>query len=382
MAFFQYTGHMIHLNRCLWFVLVFGLLLTGLPARGQPHPFPDGVVMPLDMFLRLRATPSTESAILDQLASGTTLRIIGRTADNTWLEVETERYSTGWVYADYVQVFVDLEGVMVRTDAGAALDYGSVVIGDVEAARAVFLRGQQMGSRADVFSKVGDSITVSGHMLHPISRGLYQLGDFIYLQPVIDYFSAATARSSDSFGNTSLAAGVGWSAAAVLDSAYADSELCLPDEPPLSCEYRLVRPALALIMFGTNDVGYRPPAAYRADLERIVQISINAGVLPVLSTLPLRVGYEAQVEQFNQIVRETALAHQMPLWDYARAMATAGRLGLDDDGVHPSIPARGYEGAADFRTWNLHSGYVLRNLTALHVLDVIWREVIIPSGEA
>lgn len=358
------------------------LFMMSLPSAAQPPPSPDGVVMPLDTFLRLRAAPSIESAVLDQLYSGAALRIISRTTDNSWLEVETERYSTGWVYAEYVEVRIVLEDIPVRVGVGTALDYGAVVIGDVEHARTIFQRGQQLGNRADVFAKVGDSITVSGHMLHPISRRLYNLDQFAYLQPVIDYFSATPARDRDSFGNTSLAAGVGWSAAAVLDTQYANAELCAPGESPLLCEYRLVKPGIALIMFGTNDVGYVEASVYRHNMERIAAISIDSGVLPVLSTIPARVGYEERVDQFNQIVRETALAYRIPLWDYARAMATAGAVGIDEDGVHPSIPPRGYEGAADFRPHNLYYGYVLRNLTALHVLDALWREVIEPQGGA
>ncbi len=354
------------------------LVMMSLPATAQ-SPAPDGVVVPLDTFLRLRAAPSVESAVLDQLGSGAALRIISRTADNAWLEVETERYSIGWVYAEYVEVRITLEDIPVRAGAGTALDYGAVVMGDVEHARTIFKRGQQLGRRADVFAKVGDSITVSGHVLHPISRRLYNLDQFAYLQPVIDYFSATPARDRDSFGNTSLAAGVGWSAAAVLDTQYANADLCTPGESPLLCEYRLVRPGIALIMFGTNDVGYVEASVYRHNMERIAAISIDSGVLPVLSTIPARVGYEARVDEFNQIIRETALAYRVPLWDYARAMAAVGAVGIDEDGVHPSIPPRGYEGAADFRPHNLYYGYVLRNLTALHVLDALWREVIAPE---
>src|SRR5512138_1666857 len=107
------------------------LFMMSLPSAAQPSASPDGVVMPLDTFLRLRAAPSIESAVLDQLYSGAALRIISRTADNAWLEVETERYSTGWVYAEYVEVRIVLEDISVRAGAGTALDYGSVVIGDV-----------------------------------------------------------------------------------------------------------------------------------------------------------------------------------------------------------------------------------------------------------
>jgi hypothetical protein len=45
--------------------------------------------------------------------------------------------------------------------------------------------------------------------------------------------------------------------------------------------------------------------------------------------------------------------------------------GLAPDGTHPSIPPKGYKGSADFRASNLYYGYVIRNLTALQMLDAV-----------
>ena len=342
----------------------------------------DAVVVNMDLPLNLRAAPNIESSILDQLPAGTALHILGRSADSAWLEVETDRYSIGWVYSEYVTVYINLTAVRVRDGVGTALDYGAIVLGDVTNARRIVQQGQQRGNRLDVFSKVGDSITVSAHMLHPFAHSPYNLADYAYLQPTLDYFSQTLARDGNAFDNTSLAAGVGWSAAAVLDPKFADTEYCLPHESPLVCEYRVVRPALALIMFGTNDVGFREVNAYRADLHRIVETSINMGVLPVLSTIPQRIGFEEKVAVFNQAVRDTAQTYGIPLWDYARIMALVGPYGLGEDGVHPSVPPNGYDGAVDFRSGNLYYGYVLRNLSALHVLDRLWHEVIAPPSPA
>jgi len=54
-------------------------------------------------------------------------------------------------------------------------------------------------------------------------------------------------------------------------------------------------------------------------------------------------------------------------------MLPLGSDGYDLDKVHPSVPPKGYAGAADFRAPNLHYGYVIRNLTALQMLDLVWR---------
>ncbi|MBC8100574.1 MAG: hypothetical protein H7Y11_14120, partial [Armatimonadetes bacterium] len=65
----------------------------------------------------------------------------------------------------------------------------------------------------------------------------------------------------------------------------------------------------------------------------------------------------------------------VPLWDYAAALDPLVNFGLDTDGVHPSIPPMGTDGAADFHDYNLPYGYVMRNLTALQQLDLVWRVI-------
>jgi hypothetical protein len=96
-----------------------------------------------------------------------------------------------------------------------------------------------------------------------------------------------------------------------------------------------------------------------------------------LSTLPARLvpGGE-RIEEFNQIIRNVALAYDVPLWDYASVMATLPNQGLSDDGVHPSLPPGPVTATTDFTPENLQYGYTLRNLMALQVLDQIWRQVI------
>jgi hypothetical protein len=244
-----------------------------------------------------------------------------------------------------------------------------------ERVRLIHTVGQALGNRANVFSKVGDSITVSRSFLGPIGEGRYQLGDYGYLQPVIDHFSASLARQGNSFQNPSLAAGEGWAAWAALDPQFADEALCAPGETPLACEYRLTRPAFALIMFGTNDAGYRSTAEFEHDLRRIIEVSELAGVVPILSTIPERPDIPAQTVQFNQIIASVAAARMVPLWDYHSALATLPNSGLAWDNVHPSSPPEWYQDAADFRPHNLMYGYVIRNLTALQVLDSVWRQV-------
>lgn len=236
----------------------------------------------------------------------------------------------------------------------------------------IYAIGQTRGNRARVFSKVGDSISLSANFLGPVGDGLYYLGEYAYLKPVIDYFSATNARAGNSFNNRSLAAGVGWAAWAMFDPSLADSRYCQPEETPLACEYRVVRPSIALIMLGTNDVGYRSVGEYRSDLLRIVRVSEQMGVIPVLSTIPDRPDVGDKVNEFNAVVIEIARQRNLPVWDYAAAMRLLPNNGLAKDNVHPSSPPNWYDAAADFHPRNLVYGYVVRNLTALKMLYSLW----------
>jgi hypothetical protein len=344
-------------------------------ASAQEAP-QDAMIAQMDSRLRLHPIPSLGSETLVYLDPATPLRLIGRTQDREWLQVRSPDRSEGWAVAQYITVFINLDDVPITTDL-KALDRGYALPEEVaEHIRAIFTVGQDLGNRPDVFSKVGDSISVSNNYLRPIGRGIYNLGDFQYLQGVIDYFSATPARDDlNSFEAYSVAAGVGWSTAVMLTTRYTDPSQCETGETPLTCEYRLLRPSVALIMLGTNDIRHFEPPVYEGNVRQIVEMTIERGIIPVLSTIPMQVGFEQKVNDFNAVITEVAASYNIPLWDYAGAMVGLPGNGLDTDGVHPSIPADGFEGSADFRAWNLYAGYVIRNLTALEMLHLVWKAV-------
>jgi hypothetical protein len=244
--------------------------------------------------------------------------------------------------------------------------------------KAVYIYGQALGNRPDVFSKVGDSITVNTNFLHPIGEGVYNLAAYSQLQSVVDTFSVTQARTANSFGNKSLAATVGWSAFAALTPSNANFSVCARGETPLACEYRLSRPSFALIFFGTNDVGFRSREAFRADMRQIIEITEGAGVIPIISTIPKRPGYETTVTEFNQIIFDLTTEYKLPVWEYSAVMETLPNYGLTYDNVHPSSPPGSYDNAANFSPEYLRYGYVVRNLTALQILDRVWRQVTAP----
>jgi LysM repeat protein len=359
--------------------------------------------------LRLRAAPSLQSDVLAYLDALTRLNVIGRTADSTWLQVVTPTGETGWVTTAWTDVYVALAKVPIITAAldaatvtpapaaspagtpgGAATDSAAppttaapgvynTISGISAHARQVFLQGQQLGNRANVFSKVGDSITLSAVFLFPIGDGQYNLHDYAGFQPVIDYFSAQRVRGSpNSFDNLPLAAKVGWRAQAVLTPGQGDPAVCQANETPLACEYRLVRPSVALIMLGTNDVVSTPDDQFEADMKQVIEFTLGKSIVPVLSTIPplFRTGLDGRSEQLNVIITRLAREYDIPLWDYWSALQGLPNSGIGSDGVHPKWAPVGH--AADFTPEYLQYGMVVRNLTALYVLDAVWRQVIQP----
>jgi len=355
-------------------LLALSAFILLMPTMAQEMQ-PNAQVVNMGTRLLVRAAPSTESATIGRVDSLALITVIGRTLDSLWLEVQISNGRSGWVSADFVQVATDLLAIPV-TSSQNSLGMTAELLPEVVAQiQRIYLRGQAVGNQPNVFSKVGDSITVAPHMFTPLGSGQYELATFSYLQETLNHYLSGTAREGNPFTNRSLAAAIGWSAPAILDSEFADTTLCLQDEVPLLCEYRLNRPSVALIMVGTNDVNRLGENIYYGNIERIVQLSIEQGVIPVLSTIPPQEGLAAKVGAFNRIIRFIADTYDVPLWDYALAMALLPNNGLDEDGIHPSIPARGVRGAADFNSYNLHSGYVLRNLTALQMLDSVWHAV-------
>ncbi|MCC6189232.1 MAG: LysM peptidoglycan-binding domain-containing protein [Anaerolineales bacterium] len=337
--------------------------------------------------LRLRVAPSLTAEAVATLTALTPLEVTGRTLDSAWLQVVAPSGAAGWAPSHWLTIGIALDPLPVISQStaqpaelGAAPTAGPATLtGPTARAFEILRHGLALGNRPNVFSKVGDSITVSPVFLAPIGRGAYDLQAYGHLQPAIDFFAAVPARGGlNSFANPSLAAKVGWRARAVLSPTAADPALCGPGEPPLLCEYRQVRPALALIMLGTNDVPYTPPAEFDADLRRIFDATLERGILPVVSTIPPlhRAGLEGRAEALNAVIVALAGEYELPLVDYYAALLALPNSGLAGDGVHPSWAPAGH--SADFTPEYLQYGMVARNLVTLQALDNLYRQVLQP----
>ncbi len=372
-----------------------------------PVPALPGTVIDNGSGLNMRAGPSTDQPIIARLLPNTPVTIVARTANNAWFRVVAATGDEGWVSSQFVATEGSLESVPISEEAVDTSGLPSptpsntptsavetpiptspvtngdypYILGITGRAKEIFLAGQALGNRPDVFSKIGDSITERGQypedFLERIGRGDYSLGDYAYLEPVINYFSGTEARLGNSFVNDSLSAAAGWSSWTAINFHAADESICDPNELPIECELRMVKPSVALIMLGTNDVADEKVSAtvYENQMRKVIETCINAGVIPVLSTIPefkRPIGYK--VEAFNQVIARLSDEYQIPIWHYWAAINGLPNNGLSSDGVHPSISPTS---PSDFSGDALQFGMNVRNLTALQALDAIWREVIV-----
>lgn len=346
--------------------------------------------------LRLRGAPGTAGTILTHLDAYTPLTIIGRTADNAWVQVVLGNGSTGWVSARYLDINTELGAVAVTGEAEnvptsvapppaqQVTTVSTTLISGISSnARQIYLTGRARGNRGNVFTKVGDSITWAPGNLYPFVMG-YNLADHAYLSPAVNFFAGPNGRGENSFGAQPIAAFPGWTTDHLLSPSANHNPACGAGETPVECAYRVDKPAVAIIMIGTNDsvtMGISMET-YRANLQRVVEISINNGVIPVLSTIPplTSAPVSDRINTINQTIRATARAYDVPLVDYYAALNSLPRKGLGADGVHPSSAPGNLNG--NFDADSLNYGFPMRNLLTLQVLYELWRQVLYDAGTA
>jgi hypothetical protein len=256
-------------------------------------------------------------------------------------------------------------------------------------------RGIKLGNRPDVFAKVGDSISQSPAFLQSLGCGQQRLGKYRGLRPTVRTFTrrglpgrSSECRAVNSFSRDSAATLVLRTSGWPLGAGDTVEPACRDGEPPLLCEVRLVRPAYALVLLGTNDVSFAnslggdPQPAFLANMRRIVEVTRNLGVVPILSTLPPRPdpGPETLTERLNASLAGLAVATNAPLINLWRALYPLPSHGLYD-GLHLNVS--GWPGcmqpcdpsfcaprcfAANFGRAGLMYGSDVRNLITLMTL--------------
>lgn len=237
-------------------------------------------------------------------------------------------------------------------------------------ARTLFERGQARAiPRAiTMFSKVGDSMTASPHFLVPFGDGDYDLGEYVALETVIEFF---VTGNENAFNRVNYANSIGFTTASALDSTWAVADVCIANETPLACEYRVSNAAFALIMFGTNDVMAFDAPLFDYFLRRIVLETAAADVIPVLYTMPIRPEAAELSGVFNQIILKIAGDYDVPVINLAVALEPLLNGGVDlQDTLHLTEPEPPLT-VTTFTDESLNAGYTVRNLVTLQALDVL-----------
>ncbi len=368
--------------------------------------------------LNMRSGPGVEHDVIGELSASATVTILGRNAMSSWLYVQTpDGALSGWVSARYMRfggdavlaklAVIDDNGDVVaaaptegEAEAGVTPPPSDVLAGDVPEGdidamverlmntpvlynmtngnvRTIFARGQLLGNNPHVFMKVGDSVTAGQPFLYGFGLGQYNLGPYAHLQATIDWFMVPPREGyNSSWTNESLAARTGFTVPAVFDGLWVNPEIC--SEGPIYCEYNLIKPSVAIIYFGSQDLQISAPFTFQSYMYGIAEVLTERGVIPVFTTFAYDPDIRyADTVQFNNIILNVARDYNVPLinfWRAAQALPNGGVM--EDDPVHLSQGPTFYSFNGEE---NLY-GVTLRNLLTLQALDEIRRGVLVAGG--
>jgi hypothetical protein len=357
-------------------ILILGFLVS-FPAAAQ-----QTMQAQTHYALTVYSEPGRSSYITGILIPRSDVVLEARSVDALWiLGHNLDGSVRGWMERRYLELpsdtnvaslLISTETMFVPPEAQAVAVYKVINLKDYPVipnptgrAREIFEWGKILGKDPHVVAKIGDCISDNEHFLSPFGWGNYTLGSYTQLQDVINTFSSSLTYDS-------LAAFNGLVTTAVLDPLFSNPLACQPGETPLRCEYRVHNASVAIIMFGAQDLLFTPADDFDRHLRQIIHETIQAGVVPVLSTFPGNLSMWDKSIQYNQIVVQVALDYDIPLMNLWQALDPLPNHGLNDDGRHLSLPLTE---SGDLTGTNLQKGYPMRNLVTLQALDAIWRGV-------
>jgi hypothetical protein len=239
------------------------------------------------------------------------------------------------------------------------------VSGLTDRIRAVYQAGLALGNRPNVFAVVGDSNSVNTAFLSAIDAGVYDLGDYQYLQDTIDTYRG-------SFRHDSVAAVVGINTTRLYNTSFNDAPNCNSGETRIACEYRLKRPIVALILIGTNDVSNWQ--RFEVNYRPLIDYTLSQGIVPILVNKGDDLEsskYGAPFGAINTIIAKLSQEYGLPLADVHQAIQALPNRGFLSDGFHFNAPPGG--GSANFTGDRMNYGHTVRNLVTLQALDAVRR---------
>lgn len=232
--------------------------------------------------------------------------------------------------------------------------------------RSIYENGVRLGNNPNAFSKVGDCQSIPTYFLSYFDNPkLYNLGTYSSLQGTIDWYAG-------SFSRTSVAVKGGFNAAAILSPLRADPKFCNSNENPVACELRLNHPSIAIISLEEWWAGH--PENYETYLRQIIEYTIQLGVVPIIATKADNLEGNYLI---NQTIADLAQEYDIPLWNFwaaVQSLPNHGLITVTATGETDMFHLTHSEGFYNFDDPNsIQSGWSVRNLTALQVLDAVRR---------
>ena len=214
--------------------------------------------------------------------------------------------------------------------------------------REIYQRGLALGNDPHAFSILGDC-----QSLPEVFLGVYAdpAAAPPELRDVVEWFGGSFDRASPTVKDGTTSGAVVW-------SGWHTGEFgCGEAETPLDCELRLHHPSIIFINLGTH---YE---TRNADyLRKIIERLLEAGVIPILTT---KADNREGDERLNLETAYLAVEYGLPLWNFWAAV-----VDLPEGGLY-TMKGREYQGPI-YLTEEAQSRH---RLTALQVLDAIWRTV-------
>jgi len=274
-------------------------------------------------------------------------------------------------------------------------------------------RADEMGMRAGVFAKAGDSNLGAYNALYGLGCREPRWDRYSWLEPTLRRYREvelaagreipgqvppAELRSPwNSFSRSSAAARSGIIADHLLrpsrrfdgEAGWHPDPECGPEESVLEYEIRLLKPRFVFIHLGTNGSSYGMTSGQTAEQVREMIVEIRRlGPAPIAFTIPPQLDHEELqgrwkfAEETSAGIAAIAKEEGVPLFDQWRALAddrliNHGMIAFDGDhydGFHLETlggfrSRKALDRSVDFRPSALLYGTNLRNLLFLHALN-------------
>jgi hypothetical protein len=213
----------------------------------------------------------------------------------------------------------------------------------------IYQHGLVLGNDPHSFSRIGDCQSEPG-----VDMGIYDDPRLYHLDQQHQNLQATIDQFSGSFGRTNITARRGFGISSVLSPLMSDPKYCTGSETPLECEFRIHKPSIVFISMGTNWCA-NCTRKFDEYLRKIVEFSVDRGVLPVLTTKADNVEGD---NSLNAAIAQVAYDYDLPVWNFWAAVQSLPDHGLKPDKIYLTV-----------------EGWDARSFTGLLTLDNLWTKL-------